>query len=511
MTTRRLTEEPVADTGISLHPSPGHPPGEALADVAETNDDWLRRYSVYLFLLDAVVLAVVGVVAVLFRFGYDAVRPGAPTVQGLSYFLVAGLMVLSWLAVIALSRCYERRFLGIGTEEYRRLVDACLRMTALTAFVAFLAKIPFSRGFVAPFLLLGGLLLFAGRYGARVVLRNGRRKGRWTHRVLVVGTRELALELAEALHSGRTAGYSVVGACVAGGGQGPLALRDGTQVPVVGTLTGIPRSMLAVRADAVAVTATPGLGPDALRRLSYELEGTGVELLVAPALTNVSGTRVTIRPVAGLPLLHLDEPELSGLRKAVKQLFDVVVALILVIVLAPLLLGLAVAVRASSPGPALFAQQRVGRQGKTFRVYKLRSMYLDAEQRLDEIRHLNEHDGVLFKVRDDPRVTRIGRVLRRYSLDELPQLFNVLRGDMSLVGPRPPLADEVARYETDVHRRLLVKPGITGLWQVSGRSNLAWEDAVRLDLHYVENWSLGLDVSILLRTAIAVLARRGAY
>ena len=232
---------------------------------------------------------------------------------------------------------------------------------------------------------------------------------------------------------------------------------------------------------------------------------------MAPALTDISGTRLSIRPVAGLPLLHLDEPELSGARKVVKLGFDVVTAAVLVLLLLPLLVVLAVLVRTTSAGPALFVQERVGRRGNTFHLFKFRTMAVDAEQRLAELAHLNEHDGVLFKVRNDPRITRVGRFLRKYSLDELPQLFNVLRGEMSLVGPRPPLPSEVARYLGHTHRRLLVKPGITGLWQVSGRSELSWDETVRLDLQYVERWSLGLDISILVRTAGAVLAGRGAY
>jgi exopolysaccharide biosynthesis polyprenyl glycosylphosphotransferase len=230
--------------------------------------------------------------------------------------------------------------------------------------------------------------------------------------------------------------------------------------------------------------------------------------LVAPAPTDIVSIRVHPSPVAGLPLL--DEPELNGARQAVKRLFDLLVAGGLVVILLPLVSGIAVLNRVTSPGPALFAQERLGRRGEPFRLYKFRSMFTDAEQRQADISHLNEHDGVLFKVRNDPRVTPLGRLLRKYSLDELPQLFNVLKGEMSLVGPRPPLATEVAQYQGHAHRRLLVRPGITGLWQVSGRSDLSWEDILRLDLQYIENWSLGLDVSIL-RTAGAVLAGRGAY
>jgi exopolysaccharide biosynthesis polyprenyl glycosylphosphotransferase len=249
----------------------------------------------------------------------------------------------------------------------------------------------------------------------------------------------------------------------------------------------------------------------ALRRLSWALERTGTDLVVATALLDVAGPRTTIRPVDGLPMLHVEHAELSGGRRLVKEVFDRVLSAVALAVTGPLLLGLAVAVRRTSPGEAFFRQVRVGRDGREFVLYKLRTMYAGAEQRQEQLNGHNECDGVLFKMKDDPRVTPLGRWLRRYSLDELPQLLNVLRGDMSLVGPRPPLPCEVERYPADVRRRLVVKPGLTGLWQVSGRSDLSWEDSVRLDLRYVENWSPTLDLVILLRTITALVRTSGAY
>jgi exopolysaccharide biosynthesis polyprenyl glycosylphosphotransferase len=278
---------------------------------------------------------------------------------------------------------------------------------------------------------------------------------------------------------------------------------------------GRPTDVLAVlqvaAADTVVLTAWSDVGEEDLRRMSWDLEGSGVQLLVAPRLAEVATPRLRIRTVGGMPLLCVAEPEFTGSRRAVKTVLDYALAAVGLLLLAPVMLGVAVAVKVGSPGPALFRQERVGRHGKTFVMHKFRSMYVDAEQRLAQLSHLDEGGGPLFKVRDDPRVTPVGRFIRRYSLDELPQLFDVLRGRMSVVGPRPPLPGEVARYEDDVRRRLLVKPGLTGLWQVSGRSDLSWQESVRLDLSYVENWVLGLDLSIILRTVSAVLARRGAY
>jgi exopolysaccharide biosynthesis polyprenyl glycosylphosphotransferase len=280
---------------------------------------------------------------------------------------------------------------------------------------------------------------------------------------------------------------------------------------VLGTLDSLPRILTDAQADSVAVTASSSITGDALRRLGWELEGTGVDLVVAPALADVAGPRISIRPVAGLPLLHVEEPEIAGFWPLLRTATYWVMALLLVIVLSPVLVGIAVWIAVDSRGPVLFRQTRAGTGGRPFTVYKFRTMAVDAESRLEELRALNESDGLLFKMRRDPRVTRSGRFLRKYSLDELPQLMNVLRGNMALVGPRPPLPSEVEAYGADVRRRLMVRPGITGLWQVSGRSDLTWEESVRLDLYYVENWSPALDISILWKTLFAVLRGGGAY
>lgn len=472
----------------------------------QPSDVWGRAYSRLLVLVDTAVLVLVTLAAVLVRFG-----PGASRLGRVPYVLVGCLLVLGWLAVLALTRCYETRFLGHGTEEYRRVGNACVRVAACLAFVAFAFDLPLSRGFVAVAIVGGSLSLLAGRAVARQVLQAGRRQGRWVHRVLLVGSHPHVRRLAAQLRAEEGAGYVVVGACVPGARESRLPAGVGDDVPIVGALHDIPETVARLRADTLAVAASPGIHADVLRSLSYALEGTGVDLVVAPALTNVAGTRVTIRPVAGLPLLHVDEPELTGSRRLLKGAFDRSVASVALLLLLPVLLAVAVVVRATSPGPAVFRQERVGRGGTTFRVWKFRSMYKGAEQQLDHLQALNESDGVLFKIKEDPRITPAGAFLRRYSLDELPQLVNVLRGEMSLVGPRPPLASEVERYEGHTRRRLLVKPGITGLWQVSGRSDLSWDETVRLDLQYVENWSLALDIAVLFRTVSTVVRGSGAY
>jgi exopolysaccharide biosynthesis polyprenyl glycosylphosphotransferase len=278
-------------------------------------------------------------------------------------------------------------------------------------------------------------------------------------------------------------------------------------------LEDIPALLAAYGADTVIVTSSHDLPPRRIRELSWSLEPGRRHLVVAPGLTDVGGPRIHVRPAAGLPLVHIETPRYEGFRSTAKRAFDIASAGAGILLLAPLLVVIALAIRIGSPGPVLFRQPRVGRGGERFDMLKFRSMVVDAEARLAEIVEVGrrETNGVMFKMRDDPRVTPIGRFLRRYSLDELPQLFNVLVGSMSLVGPRPPLEREVAVYENHVNRRFLVKPGITGLWQVSGRANLSWEETVRLDLYYVENWSLVGDLVILWRTMRAVVGRDGAY
>jgi exopolysaccharide biosynthesis polyprenyl glycosylphosphotransferase len=264
-------------------------------------------------------------------------------------------------------------------------------------------------------------------------------------------------------------------------------------------------------ADTVAVLACPEMNGTRLRELAWDLEKTGTEMCVASALLDVAGPRTTIRPVAGLPLLHVDHAELTGGKQLIKGLFDKVSATLALILLAPLFMVIALAIGVSDHGPVFFRQTRTGRDGKPFRLWKFRTMVVDAESRKAQLLADNDGHGALFKMRRDPRVTRVGAWLRRWSLDELPQLFNVLLGDMSLVGPRPALPVEVAEYGNHMLRRLAVKPGITGLWQVSGRSDLSWDEAERLDVRYVENWSLALDLQILWKTLSAVTRGSGAY
>ncbi|MFI6599050.1 sugar transferase [Nonomuraea sp. NPDC050536] len=431
-------------------------------------------------------------------------RFGELTTWVMPYLVLSAVLPLVWVAAVALNRAYEPRMIGIGSEEFRRVVQCGVALIATMAIGSYLTKTDVARGYVVLALPLVTLLTLIFRYGLRRSLHRRRAAGACLRRVVAVGHRAAVDELVQRFRREPYHGMRVVAACLPDPARGLVG-----GVPVAGDFTDVPLVVGQVDADTVAVLACPEMDGLALRRLAWRLERTHTELVVAPALMEVAGPRTTIRPAAGLPLLHVEHPELAGARKLVKSVFDRVVAFGLLVLLAPLLVGLAVAVRMTSQGPALFRQTRVGRDGRPFTIVKFRTMRPDAERQ--KIALVSEGDGRLFKIRNDPRVTPLGARMRRHSLDELPQLINVLLGHMSLVGPRPPLPEEVARYGDDVRRRLLVRPGLTGLWQVSGRSDLSWEESVRLDLRYVENWSLMLDLQILWKTWSAVARGQGAY
>jgi exopolysaccharide biosynthesis polyprenyl glycosylphosphotransferase len=449
---------------------------------------WRTTHMVRLALLDLVSIFVALNAAAWSRVGGEALalQVGEPVVYG----LLIPVITVGWFVALSSQDAYESRFYGTGAEEYKRVIRGTVMLFSFIAIVSYSFKLELARSFVAVTLPIGLALLLMGRYGARQWLIRRRAQGRALHRVVGVGDVVSVAHLRDQLHSEPHAGYAVVARCAV----------DGDVV----------RAARAARADTVAVTASHDMTPQRLRELSWSLEGTRVSLIVAPSLTDVAGPRITVNPVGGLPLLHVDVPEFTWRRRVVKHLTERVIAVVALLVLAPLLITIGMAVRLTSPGPALFRQKRVGGDGGEFRVFKFRTMFRDAESRLAALRAQNESDGHLFKIKDDPRVTPIGAFLRRASLDELPQLLNVALGDMSLVGPRPLPVDQ-ADFVGPERRRLLVRPGITGLWQVSGRSDLSWEDAVRLDLYYVENWSITLDLLILARTIRAVIRGSGAY
>ncbi len=461
---------------------------------------WVTRYQWQMVAVDAACALLAGVVALLGRF--------AGTPQPVLYVTTTAGLPLIWIAWVAAAGGYDPRFIGLGSEEFRRIINAAFSLTAAIAIVSYALKIDFARGYVLIAVPALGAADTTARYLLRQRLHRQRERGLHMRRVTAVGHAGAVADLIVQLRRERFHGLEVANACVAEVGD---AVAEVAGVPVLGGLADAARVAAATGADTVAVLACPEMDGVTLRRLAWELEKEGTDLCVAPALMDVAGPRTTIRPVAGLPLLHVDHAELTGAKWAVKSFVDKAVATAALGLLSPLLAFITIAIVTRDGGPVLFSQTRIGKDGQPFTVLKFRTMVPDAERRMPEILPLNEGDGLLFKMRRDPRVTATGAWLRRWSLDEMPQLFNVVLGEMSLVGPRPPLPAEAARYGNDVRRRLVVKPGLTGLWQINGRSDLSRDDAVRLDLRYVENWSLALDLQILWKTCAAVVKGRGAY
>ncbi|MFB2580904.1 sugar transferase [Herbiconiux sp. P15] len=473
-------------------------------------NNWRELYARRLFVTDLLVLAWVIFGVQIAWFGFDssnvAVRDNASL--AVSYTAISVIILIAWMIILQVYGTRGYRVVGTGTQEYRLIADGTMRLFGMVAIVAFLFQVSFARGYVLIAFPLGLAVLIFSRWMWRQWLAMKRTQGSFVSRVVLVGSPASASHIARELNRRPEAGYMVVGACVPSG-EGSRDALAGTSVPVLGNLDEVVAVLGRAAADTVVITSADELPPQRVRELSWSLEPGRQHLVVAPSLVDIGGPRIHTRPVAGLPLIHVETPRYDGAKKFAKRAFDVVASGLGILVLSPILFALAVIVRLSTPGPVLFRQSRIGYKGEQFNMLKFRSMVVDAEARLQALE--SDSDSVLFKMKDDPRVTPVGRFLRRFSLDELPQLFNVFAGSMSLIGPRPPLQREVDLYELHVHRRFLVKPGITGLWQVSGRSNLSWEDTVRLDLYYVENWSLTGDVVILWRTLRAVLARDGAY
>jgi exopolysaccharide biosynthesis polyprenyl glycosylphosphotransferase len=465
---------------------------------ASTASTWARDYLRRAALADFG-CAVVGVfAAVQLRFGNHVTA---------TYVALSLALPLLWLAALSLAGGYDARFIGTGSDEFRKVLNAGVGLTAVIAICSYMFNSELARGYVLIALPTIALFDLFARYAMRKRLHRLRATGRCMLNVVAVGHEPAVAALITELRRDCYHGLQVVGACVAR----PSECSEVAKVPVYGGLDDVTAAVHYSGADTVAVLSCPEMDGLKLRRLAWELEKTDTDLCVSPALLDVAGPRTTIRPTAGLTLLHVDHPQLDGVPLLVKDLFDRCAAAAVLILLAPLLVILGVAIRLSDHGPALFTQMRVGKHGRAFRIYKFRTMVIDAEQRRQQLLAMNDAGGVLFKLRADPRVTALGTYLRRWSLDELPQLFNVLLGHMSLVGPRPALPEETARYADYVRRRLAVKPGLTGLWQVSGRSDLSWDESVRLDLRYVENWSFALDLQILWKTMWALIRGSGAY
>jgi exopolysaccharide biosynthesis polyprenyl glycosylphosphotransferase len=478
---------------------------------------WQRQYRRGLYLTDSVVAIGVVLLAQTLRFGSISGNFGnLGNFSSVDFSFVSAAIVLAWLSVLAIYRTRSPLVLGQGYEEYRRVWTATLWLFGAIAVLSTLFKLEIARGYLAIAFPLGLAALSVNRWLWRKYVSRRRLSGAFTSSVLAVGHMDLIEAFARSLARRPADGYRLVGLCAPG-----LLRRERVNIPSVGTVAAYPHdgditlgaileAVVKSGADTVALTSGQ-LDPNEIRDLSWQLEKLDVELLVSPGVIDVAGPRLTVRFAGDQPLIHVDKPQYHGAKRFEKRAFDITFSLLVLAALSSVMLVAAAAVRVTSRGPVFYLSERIGLDGKSFRMIKFRSMVINADRLLADVAHLNEGGGMLFKIRRDPRVTRVGRILRRFSIDELPQFINVVLGDMSVVGPRPPLPGEVEAYDDNVRRRLLVRPGITGLWQISGRSDLPWEEAVRLDLSYVENWSMMTDLAIATKTAGVVFRGVGAY
>ncbi|MGK9147404.1 sugar transferase [Plantibacter flavus] len=491
-------------------PLPSTPASTATALRGVSTRNWRDVYARRLVVTDLLVLiwVVFGVQLLWFDVDFgDAGASAMPAemVRGaISYTAISVIIIVAWMVTLTVYGTREYRVVGSGNTEYKLIADASMRLFGLIAIVAFLFKIDLARGYILVALPVGVAVLLFSRWLWRQWLAIQRAHGKYSSTVLLVGSVPSALHIARELARNSDAGYRVVGACVPTGEVGGT-LGD-TSIPVSGSVDSVLEALAATGADTVIITSSDDLPPKKVQEIGWSLDQGRQHLVVAPSLTNIGGPRIHTRPVAGLPLIHVETPRYEGRKRFSKRTFDLLGSGIILLLTSPVLLVVALLVKLTSPGPVFYRQERVGLKGEPFDMLKFRSMRANAD---DELAALLEAQGTaeqpLFKVQNDPRITSIGAFLRKHSLDEFPQLINVFRGDMSLVGPRPQREGEVALYDHAAKRRLIVQPGMTGLWQVSGRSSLSWEDAIRLDLYYVENWSIMGDVVILWRTIRAVL------
>ena len=462
---------------------------------------WVRRYASRLFYSDAAVVAGTLLAYALIALDQLTQPVSWPDGPSIPYWLLLTLLGVFWLLALDALDTRDRHMVGHGITEYRRIVNATLTVFAVVVAVAFFVRIDIARSVFIVALPIGLVALLLSRWLWRQWLRRRQRRGSYVYRAIIVGERSKVAHIAQQIRRAPDSGYVIVGALTNGGDESVAG------IPILGDFAAAGDAVDVVGADTLIVAESDQLDPVTMRRLGWEMADRDVNWVVAPALTDVAGPRIHARPVAGLPLVHVDFPTLEGYKRFAKRAFDIIGSSLLILFFSPVMVVTAIAIRIDGPGPIIYRQLRIGRGGREFGMVKFRSMVADADDQLASLLDVQgTTDEPLFKVTDDPRITRVGRVLRKHSIDELPQLFNVFVGQMSLVGPRPQRAAEVALYDDDAHRRMLVKPGMSGLWQVSGRSRLTWEDALRLDLYYVENWSFTQDIQILFRTIGAVVA-----
>lgn len=472
---------------------------------------WKRAHRRRVFAVDAAILLVVVSIAQVIASRMSGAVADTAVWPRLSLF--SAVLLTCWLAVLEMQQTRDISLVGIGTEEYRRVVTASAWVFGLTAVLCLLFDVRMPRIYLAIALVLGISGLIVGRHCVRRGLARRRMKGEFVTRVVVLGRPESVRMLSESFRRSPASGYRIVGACLPdfGGKVGEELVTPSCTVPVLGGDCSVEAAVDMAGADVLAVAAVEHLGHRRMKQLAWRMESLGIELIVVPGVTDIAGHRLKVSPIDNLPLFHIAPPHLNGPSAFAKRLFDLLFGSAAMIAALPVMVVASVAVKLGDPGPVVFRQVRVGHRGRLFQIFKFRTMVVDASAIENARRAAAQDAGVFYKSACDSRVTRVGRVLRATSMDELPQLFNVLRGDMSIVGPRPLVPGEGESVEDFVERRGLVKPGMTGLWQISGRSDASEDERIRLDHSYVDNWSYVQDLLIVWRTARAVLKRDGAY
>ncbi|WP_245976958.1 sugar transferase [Cryobacterium soli] len=507
---------PVATGSLTADPPAGIAPADAIPAISSapavsglSGAAWARQYRARLILTDAAVIGSAVTVAFLARFAI--VNPIADAARiPLSYWALTGIVAITWIITLATFPTRDARVVGVGATEYKLVINASALAFGMLAIAFLLLQVDTARAYFVFALPLGVAALILERWLWRKWLIRQRRYGHYLARAIVVGAREDVEYVVRQINDKSGAAYQVVGAALEGDNAMSITAA-GNLVPVVADFEHVASAAQSLGVDAVIVAGHPSLGNTFIRNLGWDLEKTSAELVLSSRLTDVAGPRIHFRPVEGLPLIHVEIPQYDGAKHVLKRALDIILGAVTLIAVSPVLVVIGVLVKLDSPGPILFRQERAGRNGAPFHMLKFRSMVRTAEDDLAGLLDQNEGAGVLFKIRSDPRITKVGRILRKYSLDELPQLWNIVVGQMSIVGPRPPLPAEVQKYEAHMHRRLYIKPGLTGMWQVNGRSDLSWEESVRLDLYYVENWSLAGDLMIIWRTFKIIIRPLGAY
>ena len=474
---------------------------------ASTTRSTARTYQARLIVTDTLVIIAAVALACASWFGLDSQR-ASPTSS--AEFLGVGLLVIiAWACGLSVFQTRERYVLAFGATEYKRIISTTTTTFGVLAIAFLVAQMTASRWFFLVALPVGLVGLVVSRWGWRKWLAGRQESTRSLSRAIVVGRPHDVEQIVSQMTTTMSAAYTISGIVV------PLDTEVSPgfagDVAVAADLARSAAFAKELGVDAVIVVGQPGESADFIRDLAWQLEGSSAHLILAMNLMNIAGPRIHFRPVDGMPLMHVELPQFEGMKHVLKRVLDVVCSGTAMLLLSPVFLVIAWLVRRGGDGGAIFTQERVGQNGSTFQIYKFRSMVPNATQMLEQLADQNEGSGALFKLRDDPRVTPVGRYLRKYSLDELPQLWNVFIGDMSLVGPRPPLPHEVLGYDHHVQRRLYIKPGLTGMWQINGRSDLSWEESVRLDLYYVENWSVIGDLVIMWRTLRVLIKPVGAY